>query len=482
VSDGYNRNREGILFQYVDKVLVMSRYDIIIVGGGISGLFSALILGKHGKKVLLLEEREFLGGNCNSYMVDGFQVDTGPHAVTGLVNGPTRRIIDEYLDYTPIFLDYGTYHLRTPDGLVNVPANITEFVGFDLIPRRDRLALSQAITKAITLSAFGIDTTSQSVHDFLPKNLSTHTLEFVNAVCHFLSGRDMKKTSVHRVLAGSNFMSEPLDDKKNGSKLTEHVTDRISKLSRLATNKVSESQGYPRGGLKTLLNAVLYSMPPNVEIQTDHKVKRITTLDGRATGVETDEESFESSIVVHSGFAKELPEMVNELPAGYVSDLRRIDQTKSLTVWLGLKEEIPEFNYIGSEIWFREQPYWAMPISNYTPGLAPRGKQLIGFTFVMNEKRTLKTEKNKAMDTITRAIPRIEQFIEMEHCQTTIPEKAAVTIDGYIAENRTPIKNLYIVGTDADRRSMGITRAAYSTLHMIQEMKNDGNLKEERIV
>jgi len=459
----------------------MSRYDVIIVGGGISGLFSALILGKHGKNVLVLEEREFLGGNCNSYMVDGFQVDTGPHAITGLVHGPIRRIIDEYLDYTPIFLDYGTYYLRTPDGIVSVPANITEFVGFDLIPRRDRLAVSQAITKALTLSAFGIDTTSQSVHDFLPKNLSTYTLEFVDAVCHFLSGRNMRKTSVHRVLAGSGFLDETLEEKKNGSRLTEHVTGRISKLSRLAKNKVSESHGYPRGGLKTLLNAVLYSMPPNVEIKTKKRVKRMTTLDGSVTGVETNEESFESSIVVHSGFAKELPEMVDELPAGYVNDLQRIDQTKSLTVWLGLTREMLEFNYIGSEIWFQEHPYWAMPISNYAPGLTPKGKQLIGFTFVMNENRTLKTEKEKAMDTIIRAIPGIERFIEMEHYQTTIPEKAAVTIDGYIAENRTPIKNLYLVGTDADRWSMGITRAAYSTLHLIEEMKNDGHLDEKRV-
>ncbi|MHC1572443.1 MAG: FAD-dependent oxidoreductase [Methanosarcinales archaeon] len=464
----------------MDKVSVMGRYDVIIIGGGISGLFSALILGKAGKRVLLLEKRESLGGNCNSYIVDGFQVDTGPHAITGLANGPIRQIIDEYLNYTPVFLDYGTYHLRTPDGIVRVPANITEFIGFDVIPRRDRLALSQAITKALTLSAFGIETTTQSVHDFLPKNLSTTTLAFVDAVCHFLSGKDMRKTSVHRVLAGSSFMSEPSGEKKNGSRLTEHVTDRISRLGRLATNKVSESQGYPRGGLKTLLNAVLYSMPPNVEIQTNQEVKRITTLDRVATGVETSEESFESSIVIHSGFAKELPEMVDELPPAYVSDLQRIDQTKSLTVWLGLTKEISEFNYIGSEIWFQEHPYWAMPISNYSQGIAPRGKQLIGFTFVMNEKRRLKDEKERAMDTITRAIPRIERFIEMEHYQTTTPEKAAVTIDGYIAENRTPIKNLYLVGTDADRRSMGITRAAYSTLHLIEEMKNDGHLDRRK--
>ncbi len=64
------------------------KYDVIIVGGGISGLLSALTLSKHGKKVLALEKGKYLGGNCRSYMVDGFQVDTGVHAITHLNVGP----------------------------------------------------------------------------------------------------------------------------------------------------------------------------------------------------------------------------------------------------------------------------------------------------------------------------------------------------------------------------------------------------------
>ncbi|HEX7627305.1 MAG TPA: FAD-dependent oxidoreductase, partial [Candidatus Methanoperedens sp.] len=112
----------------------MADYDVIIVGGGISGLLSALTLSKHGKKVLVIEKDDAVGGNCNSYMVDGFQVDTGPHAITHLREGPLRRLMDEYFTYLPFFVDYGHYYVRTEKGLTKIPSNIKDFVTFDVLP------------------------------------------------------------------------------------------------------------------------------------------------------------------------------------------------------------------------------------------------------------------------------------------------------------------------------------------------------------
>ncbi len=76
----------------------MNKYDSIVVGGGISGLLSALVLSKAGKKVL--ERKKNLRNNCNSYVVDGYQVDTGPHAITQLrKGGPLTYLMDNYFDY-----------------------------------------------------------------------------------------------------------------------------------------------------------------------------------------------------------------------------------------------------------------------------------------------------------------------------------------------------------------------------------------------
>ncbi|KAF5435845.1 Phytoene dehydrogenase-related protein [Candidatus Methanophagaceae archaeon] len=81
----------------------MTKYEAIVVGAGISGVLAALTLSKHGKNVLVLEKMQYVGGNCNSYTLDGFQVDTGPHTITNLAAGPLKRLMDTYFDYIPVF-------------------------------------------------------------------------------------------------------------------------------------------------------------------------------------------------------------------------------------------------------------------------------------------------------------------------------------------------------------------------------------------
>lgn len=470
----------------------MSDYDVVVIGGGISGLLSALTLSKHGKSVLVLEKNDVVGGNCNSYDVDGFQVDTGPHAITHLREGPLRRLMDEYFTFVPVFLDYGTYYVRTRKGLTKIPSNIQDFVTFNVLPRKDRLLLSQALTKALTMNAFGMLDVNQSVYDFLPKGLSKDTLDFVDAISPFLSGKSMKETSVNRILYGSSFVRDSVSEdifkeeiaETNNSSYTSILADKVSKyqltnrlsmLGRLATNRVAYAQAYPRGGLRSFLNSVLYSMPANVTIRTGSPVREILISEEGATGVSTDTDSFSAETIVYSGFVKNLPSLVT-LPPDYIENLLAMEQTLSLTIWVGLSKKMKEFNYTGSEVWFKNGAYWAMPISNYDPGIAPKGKQLVGFTFIIDEKNSIESQKKGAFEIILNAIPGIETKIEMTHYQVTIPEKAAVTINGFIAGQRSPITNLYLAGTDTDSRSMGITRAGYSVLELLKVMKEDKKL------
>lgn len=480
----------------------MEKYDVVIIGAGASGLLAALTLSKHGKKVLVLEKQPCVGGNCNSYTIDGFQVDTGPHAISHLEAGPLKILMENYFDYLPIFKDYGDYFVRTPRSFVKVPSNLKEFAVFDPLPKKDRLVIAQALTKELTLSTFGFDLSKHSVYDALPKNLSRDTYDFVDSISHFLSGRSMKETSVHRILTGSSFVRDsvtqeqfdsivgkpekppvesilqaiiPADYHASLQGRINSVSNQFSSLGRLATNKASSSQGYPRKGLKALLNAILFSLPNSVEIRTECEVSNILVKNGKVTGVEADE-IYQADIVIHTGFASNLPSLVEELPDPYVNDLNGIVHSRSLTLWLGFDKIMKEFDYIGSEIWFKDNAYWAMPISNYDSSLAPAGKQLVGFAFAMDEDASKDVEIKKAYETVFTAVPNAEDHVEMQHEQISIPEKAAVTINGNFAEIRTPVTNLYVAGTDTDSRSMGITRAAYSIIELLRILNEDSNL------
>ncbi len=57
------------------------RYDAVIVGGGIAGLTSAVYLARAGRKVLLVEKNDKLGGLVSSFERDGFVFDSGVRAI-----------------------------------------------------------------------------------------------------------------------------------------------------------------------------------------------------------------------------------------------------------------------------------------------------------------------------------------------------------------------------------------------------------------
>jgi squalene-associated FAD-dependent desaturase len=71
-----------------------SAYDVIIIGGGLSGLSAAVDLTARGHRILLLEQRPFLGGRTYSFVdeVTGDVVDNGQHLLMGCYH-ETRRYL-----------------------------------------------------------------------------------------------------------------------------------------------------------------------------------------------------------------------------------------------------------------------------------------------------------------------------------------------------------------------------------------------------
>ena len=108
-------------------------YDAIVVGAGMSGLSSGMILAKEGMRVLVLEQHDRIGGYLHRFFrKGGVQFDVGFHYVGGVEPG---QVLGRYLAYCGVadrlelipFDPTGFDELRFPDRRVLVPAGYEQY-------------------------------------------------------------------------------------------------------------------------------------------------------------------------------------------------------------------------------------------------------------------------------------------------------------------------------------------------------------------
>lgn len=87
-------------------------YDVVIVGSGLAGLASAIILAKEGKKVCVLEKNNQYGGNLQTFVRNKTIFDTGVHYIGGVSKGQN---LYEYFKYIGIIDDLNL-HKMDEDG------------------------------------------------------------------------------------------------------------------------------------------------------------------------------------------------------------------------------------------------------------------------------------------------------------------------------------------------------------------------------
>ena len=75
-----------------------SHYDVVIVGSGLGGLVSAIILAMEGKSVCVLEKNNQYGGNLQTFVRNKTIFDTGVHYIGGLNEGQNLYQYFKYID------------------------------------------------------------------------------------------------------------------------------------------------------------------------------------------------------------------------------------------------------------------------------------------------------------------------------------------------------------------------------------------------
>ncbi|MBU6996286.1 MAG: NAD(P)/FAD-dependent oxidoreductase [Theionarchaea archaeon] len=415
---------------------------VIVIGGGISGLLTAVALQGEGKKVTLLERGE-LGNVVRSYPVEGdsgtYIVDTGPHILTRLISGPLRSLMDSYFICEPSFARHGDYYLRMNGMHCKFPWALKDFLSFDAVSREERITLIRCIVDGILLPD-----KSLTVEQFISRyDLAPHTKNLVAALCYFLAGVSPGEVPISRFWDSQKY--------KDGD------ATMVKKAISLLRQGTRQDQFYPVGGIQSITDCALASFSGTIVRE------EATSIDAREHVVCTEDHEYAYDFLVYSGMVKDLPG-ITEVPSQYEAAVSQLKTTTALAVWVGTPDTI--FTGAGSEIWVdTDPPCWVVPTSVYDPELSPEGHQLLGFAFPYED-----ASEKKALRAIEETLPDLS--IDMIHTQVLQPDKAAWTTVPFPSV-KSPIPDLYVVGTDTVKKSMGITRASYSVVELLRTLRGD---------
>ena len=108
-------------------------YDVIVIGGALAGLSSALMLADRGKDVLVLERHNLPGGIATSFVRGGIEIEAALHEMMSIGAKDNRLKVGKFFDDMGVDIDWlkvpEAYHASLPGLEVTLHPGLERFAG-----------------------------------------------------------------------------------------------------------------------------------------------------------------------------------------------------------------------------------------------------------------------------------------------------------------------------------------------------------------
>lgn len=426
------------------------RTDVVVVGAGVAGLVTGLILAEQGKRVTLVEKHTYLGGRAMEHRYRGHQIGLGSHLVEDPGDSLTR--VCELVGLT-------LTHSERSDSMPFWDRDRWKPIQ-DLYPGSAKQGLKRCIQ---ALTETGFDELDTLDHLPLREWMARHT-------------SDEGAYTVWESIA----ILEQITSRWYDHSASENLYVRKMHYERQRTAGYSF---WPMGGWEKLWNEMAAAFTDRGgELRLSTPVRRVLVDRGAVTGVLLrDGEVIESDAVVVGAPVWNVPALFDDgvLPANLLQRIRMLGANRNKACWLGYWIAAKEPVIASSEremASFQATPRtglggFTLNFTGYDPGVSPPGEYLtcVGAAFDA-------TEHYGDKDWLDRAFHDFRLDVEdmlpasrgalwtKKHLVTTygVVNKpglvGAVRPDARVRE----IDGLFLTGDTVRSRGIGIDKAARS--------------------
>ncbi|MEJ7786844.1 MAG: NAD(P)/FAD-dependent oxidoreductase [Solirubrobacteraceae bacterium] len=377
----------------------MNEYEAVVVGAGLGGLSAAACLARAGKKVLLVERQDGVGGNARAFQRGAYTFDPAIHVTA---HGFNIEFLDFYLASLGIADRLDLIRAKENSAVHIAGAQFTLPTGVEALAE---YLCEQFPGDADGIRAFiGVCAEATRESQAPPPRVATKDLDALMAALPTLF--KYRTATVADVL--DEFLTDPEAKAVCGAQwpYLGLPPSRQSFMSYSGAWMALVDPGplYPRGSFQALADALAGAVTESGgTVRLAAEVSSIVVEDGRATGVVLDgEEVVRAPIVISNADAKLTFERlvgVEHLPDRLVRRLGRMKPSLSAFLLYSATTIDPSAFGIAHETfvyrhWDHDRSYadlqeggiggmWFSVPTQHDPALAPDGEHIVIFTSLM---------------------------------------------------------------------------------------------------